>query len=267
MRVIYVMHSCFAVELGENHEILLLFDYFNKEMTPEVDFEGELPDLSRYRKHYIFASHKHRDHFWLEILKWGMEYPDMVFFLGNDMRFNAKYLARNGIDPSVKRRMFTARPGGSYEVGDVRVEALGSTDEGVSFLVQCVGRTIFHAGDLNDWGWEERKGEARSAAYRERMSLEFQNKLGPLLGRHMDIAFVVLDPRLGERYKNGMDYFIHHMDADWIFPMHMWRHYDWIGRYKQELEAQGEGALANKIASIHQENQVFEVTEGERPCK
>ena len=87
MRIIYVMHSCFAVEIGDT---LLLIDYFDKSKTPEVEFLGELPDFSKYKKHYIFASHKHRDHFWLESLKWGMEYPEMIFFLGNDMRFNAK---------------------------------------------------------------------------------------------------------------------------------------------------------------------------------
>ena len=106
------MHSCFAVEIEDT---LLLFDYFDKSRTPEVDFQGELPDFSNYKKHYIFSSHGHRDHFWLESLKWGMEYPDMVFFLGNDMRFNRKYLERNGIDFSVKERMITARRGETYE--------------------------------------------------------------------------------------------------------------------------------------------------------
>ena len=136
------MHSCFAVEIEDT---LLLFDYFDKSRTPEVDFQGELPDFSNYKKHYIFSSHGHRDHFWLESLKWGMEYPDMVFFLGNDMRFNRKYLERNGIDFSVKERMITARRGETYDMGELKVQALGSNDAGVSFLVHYGGKTIFHA--------------------------------------------------------------------------------------------------------------------------
>ncbi|MCI8326299.1 MAG: MBL fold metallo-hydrolase [Lachnospiraceae bacterium] len=256
MRVLYIMHSCFAVEIGET---LLLFDYFDKKKTPEVNFEGELPDFSRYKKHYIFASHKHRDHFWLESLKWGMDYPQMRFFLGNDMRFNEKYLSRNGIDPSVKERMITTKPGGSYEVDGLSVRAYGSTDEGVSFLVRYQGKTIFHAGDLNEWSWEVRKGEVRNDAYREQMKREYREELEPLRGTHMDIAFVVMDMRLEENYKNGMDYFLHEMDADVVFPMHMWKRYDLIGTYKKELISRGEEELAKKMMEINQENQVFEL--------
>ena len=47
------MHSCFAVEIGDT---LLLFDYFDKSRTPEVDFKGELPEFSNYKKHYIFQA-------------------------------------------------------------------------------------------------------------------------------------------------------------------------------------------------------------------
>lgn len=256
MRIKYIMHSCFAVELGDT---LLLFDYFDKKKTPEVDFQGELPDFSEYKKHYIFVSHKHRDHFWLESLKWGMEYPEMIFFLGNDMRFNEKYLLRNGIDPAVKERMITARPGGHYEVGNLLVEACGSTDEGVSFLVKYQNKILFHAGDLNDWSWVVRKGEARDDAYRNKMREEFRKELEPLRGVHMDAAFVVLDPRLEESYKNGMDYFIHEMDADAVFPMHMWKRYDLIPGYKKELIEKGEEKLAEKIMEISHENQSFDL--------
>lgn len=256
MKVIYIMHSCFAVEIEDT---LLLFDYFDKSRTPEVDFCGKLPDLKKYKRHYIFASHGHRDHFWLDSLKWGMEYPKMLFFLGNDLRFNRKYLERNGIDFSVKERMITARPGGCYEMDGLKVKALGSTDTGVSFLVRFRGKTMFHAGDLNDWSWVVRKGESHDEAYRNRMKREFRKELEPLRGVHMDIAFVVMDMRLEERYKNGMDYFLHEMDADLVFPMHMWKRYDLIAKYKKELAAKGEGLLAGKVMDIRRENQEFEL--------
>ena len=50
------------------------------------------------------------------------------------MRFNRKYLERNGIDFSVKERMITARRGETYELGELKVQALGSNDAGVSFF-------------------------------------------------------------------------------------------------------------------------------------
>jgi hypothetical protein len=35
------------------------------------------------------------------------------------------------------------------------LKTLLSTDEGVSFLLECPEGTIYHAEDLNDWVWEE----------------------------------------------------------------------------------------------------------------
>lgn len=258
MRIIYIMHSCFAIEIEND---LLLFDYFDKKKTPEADFKGDLPDFSKYRNLFVFASHGHRDHFCMELLKWGMEYPNMRFFLGNDMRFNQKYLERNGIDYAVKERMVTMRPGSCFTDENLQIQALGSTDTGVSFLVTCKGKTIFHAGDLNDWCWVERKGDVKDEAYRIRMRAEFQKELEPLKGIAIDAAFVVLDPRLEESYKNGMDYFIHNINARQIFPMHMWKRYELISQYKQELIAGGETELADKIIKITHENQIFDMPE------
>ena len=37
------------------------------------------------------------------------------------MRFNRKYLERNGVDFSVKERMITARRGETYDMGELKV--------------------------------------------------------------------------------------------------------------------------------------------------
>mgnify|MGYP000382206809 FL=1 len=54
------------------------------------------------------------------------------------------------------------------ELGKVRIQTLKSTDAGVAFLVECEGRTIYHAGDLNWWHWE---GEPD--AYNEHMKMAY----------------------------------------------------------------------------------------------
>ena len=36
----------------------------------------------------------------------------------------------------------------------VDIQAFKSTDQGVAFLASLEGRTIYHAGDLNNWVWE-----------------------------------------------------------------------------------------------------------------
>ncbi|MEI3154718.1 MAG: hypothetical protein V8S95_06185 [Odoribacter sp.] len=37
----------------------------------------------------------------------------------------------------------------------MRIKAFGSTDIGISFLIDIDNIRIFHAGDLNNWHWEE----------------------------------------------------------------------------------------------------------------
>ena len=41
--------------------------------------------------------------------------------------------------------------GGTWSDGTISVWALGSTDSGVSWIVETEGKCIFHAGDLNNW--------------------------------------------------------------------------------------------------------------------
>jgi len=256
MKVTFIMHSCFAVEIGDS---LLLFDYFDTKKTPEVSFQGKLPEFSNYQKIFVFSTHGHRDHFWLESLKWGKEYPNMIFFLGNDIKLNEKYLLRNGIEPSVKKQMITIRPNEQYEVNGLQIQTFDSTDMGVSILVFYQRKTFYHAGDLNDWSWEVRNDVEYDENYRRRMHQEYQKIVDHLKGTHIDAACVVMDKRLGEYYKNGIDYFIHTIDADVIFPMHMWQRYDLIKKYKNELIQNGEVQLADKIMQIERENQEFKI--------
>ena len=63
-KVYYIMHSCFLVELDDRY---LLFDYFDKSVVSDVvEFSGSLPELDPNKYLYVFASHSHKDHWWLE---------------------------------------------------------------------------------------------------------------------------------------------------------------------------------------------------------
>ena len=50
MKITYIHHSAFLVE---TESVYLLFDYF----------QGNLPELSEKKPLYVFASHRHPDHF------------------------------------------------------------------------------------------------------------------------------------------------------------------------------------------------------------
>ena len=150
MKVTYIGHSGFSVEL-ESH--ILLFDYY----------EGAMPEFDPAKKLLVFASHSHPDHFNREILKLEDVYPDVEYIFPKDIGI-AKKEQRASEHFMRKRDEIT--------VGDTKVRSLRSTDEGVAFLIKCEDRTIYHAGDLNWWHWEE-----ESEYYNEQMRMDYQKEI------------------------------------------------------------------------------------------
>lgn len=73
------------------------------------------------------------------------------------------------------------------------VETFHSTDEGVAFWLSCEGKEIYHAGDLNNWWWE---GE--DMAWNRNMAASYKQEMKKLSGRTADLAFIPVDPRLGQ---------------------------------------------------------------------
>lgn len=89
MKVTYLYHSGFAVEL-EKH--IFVFDYM----------KGKLPDWDGRKEIIFFASHKHPDHFVMDIFQWFGKYENLRYVLGSDIKLSDKYLECNGVDPCVK---------------------------------------------------------------------------------------------------------------------------------------------------------------------
>ena len=215
MKITYLYHSGFSVEL---EECVLLFDYY----------KGKLPVWEKNKALYVFASHKHQDHFNLRIFDLAKQYEKIHFFLGSDIKLNGKYLERNGIPSSLKEKMTNTGKCKVLESNGIWLRTLRSTDEGVAFIVRVEGRTIYHAGDLNWWHWE---GEPYP--FNENMEKDYKREIDSMKGLSLDVAFVVLDPRLEAAYGWGMDYFLEQVGAGYVFPMHMWEKYEMISQYKK----------------------------------
>lgn len=113
MKILFIQHSCFVVEI-ENK--VLIFDWFDKARITGYAFQGILPEFSKEKEIYLFASHKHQDHFDLNALKWVEKYPKIQYILSKDIRLGDNYLARNGIPKEVKDRVTFVRPQTKYEV-------------------------------------------------------------------------------------------------------------------------------------------------------
>lgn len=229
MKVTYLYHSGFAVE---SEKCMLIFDYY----------KGELPETARDKKLYVFSSHFHKDHFQKKIFDWNKDY-DVTYILSRDI-----------FERGPEEKVLKVRPGQEYKVDDLQIKTLRSTDIGVAFFVRFEGISVYHAGDLNWWHWEEETKE-----YNARMKRGYQREIDRLEGETVDIAFVPMDPRLKEAYSWGMDYFMRHTDTRYAFPMHLWGSYKTIARFLDDPVSEG---YRDRIIRVEKRGQQFELESG-----
>lgn len=211
MTVTYYHHSGFTVSSGE---VLLVFDYWtgkakklpeNRQITPEV--------LARYNEIYVFVSHEHPDHFDEVIYTWE-QYAPVTYIIADDM------------PPSVRGRRMGK--GGQLILSEhVMIKAFGSTDAGVSFLVELDGVKFFHAGDLNFWHWRE----VSSAREIELADEDFRKEVADIEGEEIDWCFFPVDPRMGMHFDAGANYFMMSLKPRVLTPMHFWGRGDVIAEY------------------------------------
>ena len=138
-----------------------------------------------------------------------------------------KYRLENGII-----RQLTGTPENQIEDGVISdacltIHTYKSTDEGVAFLIEAEGKTIYHAGDLNNWRWE---GEPDN--WNDSMAKKYSAQIDKMAGMHLDVAFLPLDPRQEDDFYLGMDEFLHKVDVKHVFPMHCWGDYSVIGKIR-----------------------------------
>lgn len=215
MKITYIGHSGFLVELDKT---VLLFDYY----------QGEIPEIPGDKSWFVFASHRHQDHFQPEIFKLAEKYARVQYVLSSD-------IWKSRVPEKQQAQTVWLKAGEIWKNKDaegkdgaelLQVETLKSTDEGVAFLVQAEGQVIYHAGDLNDWHWDLEPEEAN-----QNMEKNYRKFIEPLRGRAIDAAFVVLDPRQGESYTRGIDAFLQEAKVKNLYPMHCWEDYSIIDRW------------------------------------
>lgn len=250
MRVIFIHHSCFVVEVDEK---VLIFDYFKGDRVPGYRFGGVLPEYEADTPVFVFASHSHKDHFDMDVLRWTEKYHNIHYIFSKDTKMSPNFLKKHGINPAVRDKILYVGPNASYEVEDVKIETYRSTDAGVAFLVETNGVSLYHAGDLNNWKWDG-AGELVNGA----METNYKIQIRKLENKNINLAFVPLDPRQGQYEDLGMDYFLRHTNAEYVFPMHMWQDYRGITRYLKKISNH---RMAERIVEIERENQVFDIKE------
>ena len=227
MEVTYIYHSSFCVELKDN-KIVLIFDYF----------KGQIPKFPKDTHIYMFASHKHFDHYSKKIFELANEYDNITYVLAKEIKMNTKYMDRWNIPMVARDKIVYVTKNTAYNLPDignseVYVDTIDSTDSGVAYIVNCCGKTIYHSGDLNWWSWPGYT-EVEELDMERRFKLEVKK----LAQYHIDVAFLPLDPRLEDNFYKGFDWYMRKCDIKIAYPMHLWDRLDTIERLKKMNESE-----------------------------
>ena len=91
---------------------------------------------------------------------------------------------------------------------------------GVSYLVTAEGKTIFHAGDLNNWHWrdESTEEEVREAETAYLSELYYMKRTI----KSIDVAMFPVDARVGKDYMRGAEQFVGEFNVGMFVPMHFY---------------------------------------------
>ena len=215
MRLTYIFHSGFVLETEQS---ILVFDYW-------MDPSGVMDSVLQIEKPmYVFSSHFHEDHFNRDIFEWKKQKNAVTYILSKDI-FRHRRAAKEEADVWLAK-------GATWADERLTVKALGSTDSGVSWIVETEGKRIFHAGDLCNWYARFLPGAVQGQTI---YSEEFGEYIDPIahekqfLGELKDIRKVAdsfdivmfpVDGRIGNGYTLGARQFIERFVVGLFVPMH-----------------------------------------------
>lgn len=208
MRLTYINHSGFAIE-ADGYAILI--DYYKD--TGKAPHEGFVHEklLQRAGTLYILASHFHPDHFNPEVLKWKSVKENIVYIFSKDILKRKR---------AAKEDAIYLKKGETYEDRNLTIEAFGSTDVGISFLMKAEGKLLFHAGDLNNWHWQD-ESTPQEVSEAEKSYLKELNDLTKTTDS-LHVAMFPVDPRIGTNFMRGAQQFVDRIKTDIFIPMHFW---------------------------------------------
>lgn len=235
MRLVYIFHSGFLLEADSCR---LVFDYW-------MDPARVMPSVLQAEKPlYVLSSHFHEDHFNREIFSWRHTKPDIVYLLSKDI-LKHRRAKREEADAWLAK-------GAAWQDERVKVTATGSTDSGVSWIVEVEGKCLFHAGDLNNWyarfltdGYggglvhSPEFGADIDPTYEEKRYLGELKDIRKITGS-FDVAMFPVDGRIGNGYTRGARQFIEHFQVGLLVPMHFVASgFESAWRMKEFADAQG----------------------------
>ena len=162
-----------------------LFDYIG----------GKLPEYNVPLT--VLVSHRHEDH-----------YSPKIFELGADEIILSSDIPP--VDGAIVMAPYETRK------ADYTLSTVGSTDEGVAYLLETEGLRLFFAGDLNDWYWAD-EDTHEDMVFMERAFRHEIDRIG-----HADVLFFPVDARLESEMTKGLDYATRKLRPRAVLPIHTW---------------------------------------------
>lgn len=162
-----------------------LFDYIG----------GKLPEYNVPLT--VLVSHRHEDH-----------YNPKIFELGADEIILSSDIPP--VDGAIVMAPYETRK------ADYTLSTVGSTDEGVAYLLETEGMRLFFASDLNDWYWAD-EDTHEDMVFMERAFRHEIDRIG-----HADVLFFPVDARLESEMTKGLDYATRKLRPRAVLPIHTW---------------------------------------------
>jgi L-ascorbate metabolism protein UlaG (beta-lactamase superfamily) len=234
MKLTYIYHSCYVIE-GRQSTVIIDFyrdsnsRYLHRKLP---SFPGPL---------YVLASHWHLDHFNRSVLNWIVIHPDTHYIFSGDIFGKRLH--------STAPHISFIRKGDTWEDENIRIKAFGSTDVGISFLIDMEGKTFFHAGDLNNWHWDEESTQ-EEILQADRSFLDEVASLQHEAPR-LDLAMFPIDHRLGKNYMRGAEQFVDRIHVDRFAPMHFGDDFASVAAFRPYAENAGCRFAAWKKSGQH----------------
>ena len=102
-------------------------------------------------------------------------------------------------------------------------------------MIEAEGKTLFHAGDLNNWHWMDESTEEKWKGEEQK----FLNELRVINKEYkkIDIVMFPIDPRLGKEYMRGGIQFINAIQISTFTPMHFWNNYDAANKFQEYVRS------------------------------
>jgi L-ascorbate metabolism protein UlaG (beta-lactamase superfamily) len=139
-----------------------------------------------------------------------------------------------------------------YKDDNIKIKAFGSTDAGGSFYIEHNDAKIFHAGDLNNWHWNEEVAKDESFVYENQYICELELLSEEV--KEVDIAMFPLDPRLGKDFMRGGEQFIKRVKTHNLLPLHFGDNYKMIQQFEPIAHKAG-----TKLLKLENRGQSFKL--------